>query len=277
MELLQKYYRKFFVILIFFNFFVKGQVNCNSFDNESCKKACELVNLAESYQGYKQSQVTFDRAIELCPNFDYAYREKSVPYLKRGDFITWKKLIDKAVSLNPRSNLSYRGWCKYQFLRDYKGALNDIESFEKLVGENYIEYSQNGNYSLKIVKALCYKMLGDSNKAIKLIEAQISRKDYTPLLFDYYHLGVLYYEKGNYNKARDNFRKQIKNNDYYAEPYYYLAQIYKKQNSTHKAVLLINQAIDYYSKGKFMTDSYTNIIDKVYQKEMKNLQKNLAD
>ncbi|WP_312299195.1 tetratricopeptide repeat protein [Chryseobacterium sp.] len=277
MELLKKYYRKLFLFLIIVNITLKAQVNCNTFDNENCKKACELVNLAEPYQGYKQSQIAFDKAIKLCPNFDYAYREKSVPYLKRGDFITWKELIDKAVELNPKNNLAYRGWCKYQFLRDYRAALDDFEAFEKLVGEDYIEYSQNGNYSLKIVKALCYKMIGDTNRAINLIEKQISRKDYTPLLFDFYHLGVLYYEIGNYDKAKEYFDKQIRNNDYYAEPYYFLALIYNRLDDKKQAKLLISKALSYYSDGKFMQDPYTSIMDKVYKKEMKIFQNYLAN
>lgn len=277
MESLKKYYHKFFFILTLMGIVLKAQINCNTFNDESCKKACELVNLAEPYQGYKQSQLAFDEAIELCPSFDYAYREKSVPYLKRGDFILWKKLIDKAVELNPRNNLAYRGWCKYQFLRDYRAALDDIESFEKLMEDNHIEYSQNGDYSLKIVKALCYKMLGDTSKAINIIEGQVSRKDYTPRLFDYYHLGILFYETSNYNKAKKYFEKQIRNNDYYAEPYYYLAQIYKKQNNKLQAILLINKALEYYLTGKYMKDPYTNIVDRVYEKQMIYFQKNLEN
>lgn len=256
---------------------MKAQINCKTFKDESCRKACELVNLAESIQGQKYSQIAFDKAIELCPNFDYAYREKSVPYLKRGDFITWKLLIDKAVDINPKANLGYRGWCQFQFLRNYNFAIEDIENFEKLIGEDNIGSSQNGNYNLEIVKALCYKGIGDKKKAIQIIKRQLKKKSYSPMLFDYYHLGVLYYELNYSDKAKEYFEKQIKNNDYYAEPYYYLSLIYWKFNNKIEAKKMIEKALNYYSNNKYMRDPYTSIFDKVYEKEMKILQKNLEN
>lgn len=277
MELLKKYCRKFFLLLIFINVTYKGQVNCRAFNNEDCKKACELANLAEPYQGYKQSQMAFDKAIELCPKFDYAYREKSVPYLKRGDFITWKVLIDKAVEISPQANLGYRGWCQFQFLRNYGLAIKDIEAFERLVGEDNVGSSQNGNYNLEIVKALCYKELGKKAKAIEIIEKQLAKKNYPPMLFDYYHLGVLYYEISEYDKAKECLKKQITINDYYAEPYYYLSIINKIQNNRLEAKKMVDEALKYYEDKKYMIDFYTTIIDKVYKKEIETLQKNLED
>ena len=106
-----------FLLIPFYSF---EQPNCNIYkwnNNDSCYQACLIANEAAEYQGWQLSQIGFDKAIELCPTYDYAYVEKSVPYLKRGDFITWKALIDKGVSLNPTRHLGYRGWCKYQFLQ----------------------------------------------------------------------------------------------------------------------------------------------------------------
>lgn len=256
---------------------LKSQINCKIIENTDCKKAYELVKFAEKYQGYAYSQIAFDKAIELCPDFDYAYREKSVPYLKRGDFITWKKLIDKAVTLNPKENLGYRGWCQYQFLRNYTASLKDIETLENLVGENNIGFSQNGNYSLCTVKALCYKGLGNNIKAIEIMEKQFSNKNYVPLLFDFYHLGVSYFKQKNYLKAKENFEKQIINKDYYSEPYYYLSLILLQENKKEEAKKMIDKAIYYYDSSKFMKDAYTTIIDKVYQEEIHILQRKLQN
>ncbi|WP_336667476.1 tetratricopeptide repeat protein [Elizabethkingia anophelis] len=276
MELLKKYYLNIFISIISSIMF-KAQINCNSYNNSDCKKACELVNLAEQYQGYRDSQIAFDKAIELCPNFDYAYREKSVPYLKRGDFITWKKLIDKAVELNPKANLGYRGWCQYQFLRNYKAAINDIEEFEKIIGTDNIGCSQNGNYNLIIVKALCYKGIGEKKKAIEIIERQLSSKNYQTMLFDFYHLGVLYYEEGKYSKAKEFLNRQIENGDYYAEPYYYLGLINLKENNMDLAKKNTEKSLLYYSRSKFMKDKYAHIMDKIYKEDLNLLKKNLEN
>jgi tetratricopeptide (TPR) repeat protein len=276
MELLQKYYLRFSILLISCNI-IKGQVNCKAFENDDCRKACKLVNLAEVIQGQKYSQIAFDEAIKLCPGFDYAYREKSVPYLKRGDFVTWKILIDKAVELNPTANLGYRGWCQFQFLRNYNSAIEDIEKFEKLVGEDNVGSSQNGDHNLEIVKALCYKGKGDKIKAIQIIENQLSKEKYSPMLFDYYHLGVLYYELNNNIKAKEYFEKQISNNDYYAEPYYYLSLIYLNLNNKTEAEKMIDKALYYYSHNKYLKDAYNVFIDKIYEKEMKIIKVKLQE
>ena len=62
--------------------------------------ACiEAEKTEKLYQFQREFQETLDNSIKICPNFAYAYREKSTAYLKSGDFLTWKKLIDKAVDL----------------------------------------------------------------------------------------------------------------------------------------------------------------------------------
>ena len=100
-----------------------GQPNCNLYKwsgDSACYRACQYYSERLDYaQGSRESQILFDSVVAVCPTFDVAYMEKAVPYLKRGDFATWRIWIDKAVALNPKEHLGYRGWCRYQFLRDY--------------------------------------------------------------------------------------------------------------------------------------------------------------
>jgi tetratricopeptide (TPR) repeat protein len=257
---------KYLLVLIPFSIPGYSQPNCNVYkfeNNQKCYDACVIATEAEKYQGLKKSQIQFDKAIELCPQFDYAYFEKSVPYLKRGDFITWKKLIDKAVELNPTGHLGYRGWCRYQFLRDYKGAIRDLEELDSMVGYD-IGYSQNGDYHLNIAKALCYKALGMKQKAISIIEDQLSAKDYSAMPYDYLHLGVLKLEIGDVNGAIENLKKQIAYNDFLAESYFYLGLAYKKRGDKNEYLRNMNKAKLFYLKGYKRTDPYTHPMDKVY-------------
>jgi tetratricopeptide (TPR) repeat protein len=243
-----------------------SQPNCNVYkmnNNQPCYEACLTATEGNAAQGTKASQLQFDKAIELCPSFDYAYFEKAVPYLKRGDFISWKKLIDKAVELNPTGHLGYRGWCRYQFVRDYRGAIKDFEKLDSLLPYD-IGYSINGDYQLNIAKALCYKALGQKNKAIEIIENQLAQKDYSPQTYDYLHLGVLKMEIGDTDGGIEYLKKSIAFNDYLAEPYYYLGLIYKKQNLTKAFKENMEKAKTYYLKGYKRFDPYTHPMDKVY-------------
>jgi tetratricopeptide (TPR) repeat protein len=254
-------------LLVLSSGIVDAQVNCNVYkfkNDEACYKACEEANAAaELYQGSKESQIKFDKAIKLCPTMDYAYFEKAVPYLKNGDFIAWKKLIDKAVELNPTSHLGYRGWCRYQFLRDYKGAIRDIEQLDSII--NYdIGYSINGDYHLQVARALCYKALGDKQKAIAIMEKQLAVEGYTIMPYDYLHLGVLKLETNDLAGAIDYLKKEIAYNDYLAETYYFLGLAYKQQNALADFMTAMEKAKVFYLKGYKRRDVYTHPADKVY-------------
>jgi len=259
MEKFQKYCLSLLIIVVYTN--LQAQINCNIIEDEDCKKACEIYNKS-GYQGSKESQKDLDKAIALCPSFSEAFMEKSVPYLKRGNFVTWKTLIDHAVELNPKSHLGYRGWCKFQFLRDYKGAISDIEALEKIYPTGYLGYSSNGDYELHITKAMCYSALGQKEKAISIFENQLARTDHNLGTYDYYQLGVTYFELGIYDKALENFEKQSKYNDF-SENIYYKGKIAKIRNKDY--LDLKKMALQSYDSGKTMKEGYTHHFNKIYR------------
>jgi tetratricopeptide (TPR) repeat protein len=258
--------RSFILLLLLSPICSIAQPNCNVYkmkNDQACYEACVLATEGGGAQGSRHSQLKFDKAIEQCPSLDYAFMEKSVPYLKRGDFITWKKIIDQAVVLNPMGHLGYRGWCRYQFLRDYKGAIADFERLDSVTKFD-IGYSQNGDYQLNIAKALCYKALGEKKKAIEIIEKQLSEKGYAAFPYDYLHLGVLKMEIGDDAGGIEFLMKSITLNDYFAEPYYYLGLIYKKQKLAKESKENLEKAKAYYLKGYKRSDPYTHPMDKIY-------------
>lgn len=249
--------------------FLLSQPNCEIYKRETpCRDACESAMMAIRYkQGSFISQVYFDLAISTCPEFAYAYMEKGVPHLKRGNFIHWKQLIDKAVEHDPLQYLGYRGWCRLQFLRDYEGAIEDIEALAKLIPSD-IGYCQTGDYHLDIARALSYKMLGQRDTAKAIFYQHINHPDYSPGLFDFYHLGVLEYELGDYDQAITHLYRQIEENDYLGETYYFLALAEEKKGNIAACKSYLQKAKTYYEAGKFRRDSYTETIDKIYLVEI---------
>ncbi len=268
---------KYVVIILLLPFYSVGQINCNvySLKNDSlCYKACLEANEAAEFQGTGYSQQKFDKAISLCPTMDYAYFGKAVPYLKHGDFIAWKKLIDKAVALNPTGHLGYRGWCRFQFVRDYKGAISDLEKLDELTSFD-IGYSINGDYHLQVARALCYKALGEKEKAIEIIQWQLNQKGYSPMPYDYLHLGILKLETGDLKGAVEFLKKEIAFSDYLAETHYYLGLTYKKLNQLNEYKQCMEKAKVFYLKGFKRTDPYTHPVDKIFlvdiEKELTNM------
>ena len=248
-----------------------GKPNCNVYKyqgDNTCFRGCEKAMTAIKFsQGSKASQLFFDEAISICPTLDYAYMEKAVPYLKRGQFIRWKVLIDRAVELNPTQHLGYRGWCRYQFLRDYKGAIRDIEKLDEMVDYD-IGYSQNGHYHLKIALGLFYKGLGQLDKAISLMEGQLATENYMPGLYDYLHLGVLYLEIGAMEKAKSAFEQQLEINEPLAETYFYLGKWNLIQGNRELAQTYFQTAKNKYQQEQSLIDYYVEPMDKIYLKDI---------
>ena len=260
------------VFVLIYSVDVHCQRNCNVFkwEADSCRyKACTYLEKAPKFfQLRREYHEVYDKALEICPEYSDAYRAKSVAYLKTGDFISWKKLMDKAVEIKPADHLGYRGWGRFQFFRDYNGAIQDIERLDDLVNHD-IGYSQNGTYHLNIAKALCYKMIGNKNKAISIIENQFKKDSSSIGVYDYLHLGVLYYEIKNYSKAIKTFEKQSQEYNC-AENAFYTALTYKSLGNFKEYEKYLLESEKLYLAKTYMYDPYTHQIDKVYLSEIKN-------
>ncbi|MDF1697886.1 MAG: hypothetical protein P1U56_18705 [Saprospiraceae bacterium] len=257
-----------FLWLMFISCGMYAQPNCEILkDDEHCYTSCKTAWRAIKYkQGSFKSQQLFDKSIGLCPGFSYSYREKAVPFLKRGQYVEWKRLIDKAVAISPSENLGYRGWCRLQFLRDYKGAIADIEELMRI--SNYdIGHCQTGDYHLEIALALCYKEIGELEKAKELLENRIQSENYSFDLYDYYHLGIIEFELGNIPQAIAAFHQQIENNEI-AEPYFYLALVHKQMNEFDDYRSFLNKSEELYRQGNTMFDNYAENLDKIFLQDI---------
>lgn len=245
----------------------RSQPNCNLYKwsgDTVCYRACQYYAERLNYaQGSRESQMTFDSVIALCPAFDVAYMEKAVPYLKRGDFVTWRIWIDKAVALNPKEHLGYRGWCRYQFLRDYAGALQDLDKLAALKTGN-LGYSVNGDYHLNIARALCYKGLEKKERAVQIIETQLADSTYSPGLYDYLHLGVLYLEQGEWLTALQALEKQVTVCPNLAENDYYLAKAHRHLGHPDLVRQHLLRAQELYQAGRHRSDPYDHPMDRIY-------------
>lgn len=254
-----------------------AQINCNFYKEQNqteCYTACLKALRATSLQGTGVSQHLFDEAISLCPSLDYAYFEKAVPYLKRGLFLEWRQLIDRAVYFNPIGYLGYRGWCRFQFLRDYRGALEDIVLLDSLT-EGNIGYSQNGDYHLNTVRSLCHRALGEKVLAIEVLEKQLQSPAYSPGPYDYLHLGIMKIQTGHASLGLKLLLKQKEINPYLAESHYYVAVAMLQLDQIEDAKNHLNRAQELYSKGYRMTDPYTHPVDKIFQDDITNLSKRI--
>jgi tetratricopeptide (TPR) repeat protein len=244
-----------------------AQTNCLVFKDGAHIKACEFYNEAINHpQGSKESQELFIRSINACPIYAPSLQEISVPYLKRGDFYTWKIFIDRAVAADPQGYLGVRGWCLFKFLRDYQNAAIDLDKLYKLTnGEP--GFSGDGDYDLRVVMALCEREMGNYKKSIAYFDNCISK----PLgssrvgLFDYLHRGVTKLKVKDYSSALADMQSEIRIYPKLAEAWYYLGVIQKHLQKTAEAQASFTKAKELYAKtGYHMNDPYCELLDQVY-------------
>ncbi len=269
---------KFLILMIFIQtpHFALTQPNCEIFEKSSpCYQGCLEIYKADKHrQGSYVSQKHFDNAIENCPTLAYAYFEKSVAHVKRGYFPIWKKLIDKAIELEPKEYLFYRAWCQFTFLRNYEVAIIDLNRLKKLNKTPFLGVGQNGDYDLRVILALCYKMTGNKEKAIEILREAFSKKDFYPGLYDYLHLGVLYLETNQLDKAITSFEKQLVENEV-SEVHFYLGMAHKLQGNFNNAKEELDKALHLYKNGRKMHSNYFTYVDQIYEEDIVKLANNI--
>ncbi len=249
--------------MIIFSSSLFSQPNCEALkyyykdtvQYEACKKSEETQGL---YQFSKEYQEILDDALRIDPTFAHAYHKKSTAYLKSGDFVTWKKLMDLAVKYDPHYNLEYRGLMRYKCFRDYGGALKDFDSMDSL--------GMTSDH-LNLARSMCHYSMGNQETAIQLLEPYLDKEEDIFGLTGYLHLGVFYLEKHNYKKAIDMFDRQHEV-EQTAENHFYMALAYKAIHQNEKYTEHLIKAKEQYLMGRKMSDGYIHPIHKIYLEDI---------
>jgi tetratricopeptide (TPR) repeat protein len=258
----------------------RSQTNCRVF-TDSCRiKACLIYNAADRFpQGSRESQQYYDSAIRACADYGEVWRAISIPYLKRGDFYTWRKYLDKGVALKPRPFLGIRGWCLFKFLRDYEGALDDLRRFDTLT-EFHPSYSGDGNYHLYIVMAICERELGNYKQAFHYfslgIDSMVAQEGEKSVgLSDFLHRAVTKMRTKDYAGALLDLERQKKRYENYAEIYYYEGLVLQSMSREKDAMTSFEKAGTLVSAGRHLSDIYCEMPDEVFIEDIETAIKGL--
>ena len=225
--------------------------------------ANDWFQLASKTQGAMISQKIFDILISKNPNESTYYFEKSVPYNKRGDYLTGFNILNKAIDLDPKSHLGYRGWLRLNKLKDYSGALQDFKTLDSLT-PNFIDAAWGEN--IYYLKGICYLGLKEYSNASKEFNKYISsEKDSSwvnPNVFLYNGITKLKFE--DHKNAVLNFRACIKYHKNCTEAYYYYGELLLKKKSLDSAKFMLNTAQNLISKGIKNKDVYNEVMYEIY-------------
>ena len=190
------------------------------------------------YQGTKESINGFAKAVELDPTHAEAWRELSIPFLKRGMPHLWKKYMDKAVALDPIAWQGYRGYNYLWFYRDYKSAIADFDATDTLT-PNFTDAPQG--HSVDFWRGIAYLGLKDYENSIayfdKHIQTEIKETGEDWIEHEaFLYRGIALFEQINshlpikiatekFTPALKDFNTVLKYNSDFADAKYYKALI----------------------------------------------------
>lgn len=239
--------------------------------NKSKTDSLEILEYGKLYQGSSRSLNALKKVTELDSTNAEAYRELSIPYLKRGIPHLWKKYMDKSIELNPEEWIGYRGYNYLWFYRDYKKAIADFNALDTIT-PNFIDAPQG--HSVDYWRGIAYLGLKDYktstyyfNKHIKK-ETEETGEDWIEVTTFLYN-GIAHYENNNDSLALYNINKLLKyTNNNYADGNYYKALLLEKKGKHPEALELTNLAIKNYTDGYYNYRPYVETLRQIYMRDL---------
>jgi tetratricopeptide (TPR) repeat protein len=218
-------------------------------------------------QGSKESQYFLNLSIESDSTFSYAYFEKSVPYNKRGDYAEGFKLLNKAVELNPKMHLGYRGWLRLVKIKDYEGCIDDLENLLKIKSKNtFNAWGQNIRYLLGI----CYLGLGEFVKAINYFNEAIVEKKEEIDLNIYLYKSIALLKLKRHKESIRILSNCISHNKNFVEAYYFLGKNHIELRNKEKSKFYLNIALKLYQLGYKIKNPYNEVFLECYEEDIKS-------
>ena len=227
-------------------------------------------------QGTPEAMTLLDSILELDSTNAAAWREISIPYLKRGMPLQWKPFFDKAVYHDAKTWQPWRGYLYLWFFRDYEKAIADFNASDTLT--DYIDHPQG--HSVDFWRGIAYLGLKDYENSLSYWDKHIQKEteesgeDWVELEAFLYR-GIAYYESGNPEKALENFDKVIKYFKQSADAKYYKALILKQKGETQKSLSLVKEAKEDFNAGYFNNRDYVETLRQIYLEDLLHLEEEL--
>jgi len=224
----------------------------------------DRYDLAAQMQGVLFSQSLFEILKVQDPENDKIYFEQSVPFNKRGYYAKGFSLLDRAVELNPKIHLGYRGYMKLRFLRNYDAALKDFNRLDTLT-PNFVDAPWGED--IDFLRGEAYFGLGDYEKAINHFKKSIENQgeDWVDNQ-TYVFLGLSAYKMGKLQEATNYHQKALSQSQYTVESHIALAKIYAEQDKMEIAKTHLKQARKYFNYKR--DDVYNEYLNEVYKSDL---------
>ena len=222
-------------------------------------------------QGSELEQIYYDSIISLNPNYDEAWFEKSAWSIKIGDYTNYFKYMNKAVELNPKVHIGWRGVVRLYYLRDYEGAIKDFETYMDLYPNQQNLAARGEPVLLLLGKA--YWQMEEYETAIEYFNDYIEEEtetsgEYWVDINAFLYKGICLYKLANYQDALESFKKGIQYNKKFPEAYYHAGKTLVELRKNSQACDYFLKAKQYAENGHIKRDGYREVFGQLYYEDI---------
>lgn len=239
-------YKYLIVISLFFFGCSNVSHTCDLLEFNSKKLTAEQEKIIEDYVtgcAHRYNYYTYewqeclDEGLKKDSTIAYLWQQKGMPYLKQQKYEIGLKYIDKAVKYDAKRYLSYRGFIKCIFTKDYRGAIAD---FQKCLDEEGNLYVMDHTYNFYV--GLSHLQLNEFEIAEAIFREDILKQEEqfgeAPYL-DIFYYGITQYEQKRWDNAIHAFEKVLEYYSNFSDVKYYLAISYWRTGNNAKYSELI--------------------------------------
>lgn len=230
--------------------------------------AGKRYDIASNMQGVYLSQSMFEILKNGDPSNDDIYFEQSVPHNKRGDHEKGFELLDKAVELDPKMHLGYRGYMKIRFLRDFEGALEDLDRLDSLTPQ---VIDTPWGEDIDFLRGEAWYGLNEYEKASNYFSRSIENqgKEWVDIQA-FVYAGNSEYKLGNPETAIDFYNQALEQSKYTVEAHLGLARIYAEKEQVQEARSHLELAKQYFVYKR--NDPYNEYLNEIYWNDISSLE-----
>lgn len=195
-----------------------------------------------------EHQLYLDSLISILPKEPFFWQQKAMPLFKQKKYELGMKYLDKAIELDSTNHYrEYRAFIKCIFQKNYSESLEEFNYLTKINGDYGI--IMDHPYSFWI--GLCYLQLNEFDKAQKFIENSIAfgQKNNFVNPYELFYLGIIEYEKGNYQNAINNLNKSLEQYEKFSDAKYYKALSLINLNKKEEGEILLLEAQKDFKNG----------------------------
>jgi len=246
---------KLLIILIFTSNLLFSQLKKEIYEKFLNEGAYKYSYYHPKFQQY------LDSALVYLPEDSFLWQQKAMPFFKRKKYEVGMEYLDNAVRYDDKFKyyLAYRGFIKCIFQKAYNDAIKDFDALIHDYDKGVIM-----DHSYYFYKSVCLLQLNRLNEAEQCLKKsfQISENWEVDLHYlELFYMGIIYYEKEEYEKAIIQFNKSLKQYPQFSDALFYKAESFYYLNKKEIAISLFVLSEENLSKG------YTINEDNIFYEE----------